>query len=423
MRLALLAFSVTASILSGCGGSDSGSSSDPVAVDPDPVTVEPDPIPPADNTPTENSSIFRELMGGGSHMCGITKDDALYCWGEDAVGETGIAENLEKGSLRPTKVADLPPVKQAVGDYGRTCVVDEANLVWCMGIGRNGWGNDANERDIPMQPYQMFELAQIDRLAISQDAVCAQQVGASMYCWGKNANNSLNVASDSAYVVFPSEFAWGDLDKNSSVAMASGSTCLLPESGIPYCFGYNHDASLGTASDNDYVVTPEPVVMPDNVRFSDIVAGFGYFCGVSQDKEVYCWGYYGESSDNEVERIRAPKKVDAVDNVESLAAGYNGGCALTSGGQVKCFGGNETGQLLYGNASSGWINEAVTISLPGRAVAVASSEYFNCAIGDEAFDGDVICWGDIASENYLSRDPAVDRRSFGTIRLEKAVQP
>ncbi|ASP38993.1 hypothetical protein CHH28_10025 [Bacterioplanes sanyensis] len=423
MRFTLLALSVAASIISGCGGSGSGSSSDPVTVDPDPVTVEPEPTPPIDNTPTTNSSIFRELVGGGVHMCGITPDDALYCWGEDAVGETGIAQNVEKRSLRPTKVADLPPLKQVVADFGRTCAVDEANLVWCLGIGRNGWGDDASERDIPMQPYQMFELAQIDRLAMSQDAVCAQQLGASMYCWGNNADNNLNVASDSTYVVFPSEFTWGDLDKSSSVAMASGSTCLLPESGIPYCFGYNHNAGLGTGSENDHIVTPEPVVMPDNIQFSEVVAGFGYFCGVSQDKEVYCWGYYGESSDNNVELIKAPKKVDAIDNVESLTAGYNGGCALTSSGQVKCFGGNETGQLLRQRSSSGWVNEAVTIPLPGKAVALASSEYFNCAIGDEAFDGDVICWGDIASEDYLNPDPDVDRNYFGTIRLEKAIHP
>jgi alpha-tubulin suppressor-like RCC1 family protein len=72
-----------------------------------------------------------------------------------------------------------------------------------------------------------------------------------------------------------------------------------------------------------------------------------------------------------------------------LSAGGSHSCLITEAGAIRCWGGNESGQL--GNATTGKASLLVEAGeIPGGAAAVESGADHTCAIGA---DGKVWCWG------------------------------
>jgi alpha-tubulin suppressor-like RCC1 family protein len=75
-----------------------------------------------------------------------------------------------------------------------------------------------------------------------------------------------------------------------------------------------------------------------------------------------------------------------------IAVGAYHSCALASGGTVKCWGVNATGQLGDGNGGTGVIKKTpVTVSGITTATAISTGNVFSCAL---LSSGQVKCWGD-----------------------------
>jgi alpha-tubulin suppressor-like RCC1 family protein len=82
----------------------------------------------------------------------------------------------------------------------------------------------------------------------------------------------------------------------------------------------------------------------------------------------------------------------------ALVAGFHHFCAILDGGSVRCWGGNSSGQLGYGHASSIGDDESPSadgpVPLAAPAVELAAGQFFSCA---RLAGGDVKCWG---ANNY-----------------------
>src|SRR5204863_3917750 len=79
----------------------------------------------------------------------------------------------------------------------------------------------------------------------------------------------------------------------------------------------------------------------------------------------------------------------------SVAPGIVHTCALTSAGQVKCWGNNGSGQLGVGTTINATVPPASGVSLAASssttATALVSGAFHTCAILN---DGSVKCWGE-----------------------------
>ena len=73
--------------------------------------------------------------------------------------------------------------------------------------------------------------------------------------------------------------------------------------------------------------------------------------------------------------------------VRKVAAGGYHACALTSGGQVYCWGFNRYGELGTGDTTDS--ATPVQVSLPGTATDVTAGQYTSCAI----VNSKIYCWG------------------------------
>ena len=159
-------------------------------------------------------------------------------------------------------------------------------------------------------------------------------------------------------------------------------------------------------------------LQPVKVRFDrQVIASYGggaHSCLRFADGAVKCWGSnghgrlgYGDTLSRGDITGGVGDDLDPVDlgdgvSVAQLSVGYYHACALTTAGEVKCWGYNGYGNLGQGNsaqrgdganemgASLTAVDFGTDNGAPLTAVALVSGHHHNCA---RLSDGQVKCWG------------------------------
>jgi alpha-tubulin suppressor-like RCC1 family protein len=182
--------------------------------------------------------------------------------------------------------------------------------------------------------------------------------------------------------------------------------CALSEAGVVRCWGASDYGRLGQPGYTENIGDDEPPSDWDPVEVADdvveLVAGSDHNCALRAGGQLRCWGdntagQLGYGNTDVVGDDETPASAGDVplpDAVLSVAAGTSHNCALLEGGDVMCWGSNESGQLGYGNTDRIGDGEPVdtggVVSLPGAAVEVVAGYAHSCA---RLEGGDVVCWG------------------------------
>ncbi len=82
--------------------------------------------------------IFKQISAGYDHICGITIDGSLYCWGRNSDGQLGI-DSLDEKFAVPEKVElyDSQSWRRVFAYQNSTCGVTVDNDVYCWGYQSN----------------------------------------------------------------------------------------------------------------------------------------------------------------------------------------------------------------------------------------------------------------------------------------------
>ncbi len=242
----------------------------------------------------------RSVAAGVEHLCAISYEDELYCWGVNNRGQLGIGHRESR--LDPVKVP-LDDVLQVSAGGSHTCALN---------------------RD--------------------QD----------LYCWGRNAEGRVGVVPEllgnvslvpEADVLSPLEVAQQIIQ----VDITDLQTCALAAHGVLSCveirapFLQEHDDELPTESTLSSVL--------------DEVVSFGvgdlHGCAITRREEVACWGqnHHGQLGPGVVADFeqRGATIIEGL-RATTLAAGGYHNCILSTEGRVVCWGASRYGQL--GVASS-----------------------------------------------------------------------
>ena len=274
------------------------------------------------------------IGGTGDVSCAIA-DGKIYCWGSNYRGELGYnAPNHPTLSPDPVPVATggdpywrLQPGYKAVklstsGSRSQTmCAIMDTGIAYCWGQAK--FGQTGSTAFVSSYNYgQPVRVARISNVTdISQDGypygaahltspysraphVCAIASG-KVYCWGgaEDGQSGVGAYDDATYKTYtaPKEVK-GLPGVPKRIAVGLGHSCALVElSGGKhkvYCWGGNEFGQLGAnkdASHLSYSRTPQPVhVGPGGLPSSEdvvtLAAGANRGCAIMTNKRAYCWG-------------------------------------------------------------------------------------------------------------------------------------
>lgn len=290
-----------------------------------------------------------DVAAGSSHVCALTRDKTVLCWGANALGQCGPNGAPDGGArLHPTWVEGLQGItKIAIGvDHG--CALTEEGKVLCWGSNRFG------------------------------------QVGRPTD--GGNFESSPTPVEVSGFPSRPVEIAAGVF-----------STCARLESGQVACWGSNNTGQLGTGTVTGTTITPDYAISPVLAAVSDssqIGTTARVVCSLGKDGGVSCWGnalQLGNAGPTDA-GFAHPDPVSLLGLAGPVAElgkghGYAELVRLVDG-RVQVFGDNE--DHVAGFADAGRMIPTATL-IPGLvAKQVSISGHHACA---RRSDDTVVCWG------------------------------
>ena len=186
-----------------------------------------------------------------------------------------------------------------------------------------------------------------------------------------------------------------------AIATGANHSCAVLSNGAVRCWGLNSSGQLGLGNTNNIGDDDFPVsdVNLGGAIATAVAAGSNHTCALLSGGAVRCWG------DNTSGQLGLGNTVTIGDNespttnvnlggavATAVAAGGVDTCALLATGAVRCWGNNAYGQVGIGNTNNIGDNENPTtdVNLGVKATAISVGAYFACAI---LVGGAIRCWG------------------------------
>ena len=279
--------------------------------------------------------------------------------------------------------------------------------VKCWGINGSGQLGDSTTTNRSTSVAVQGLGGVVTAIAVGLNHSCALLNDGTIKCWGSNNNGKLGDNSTTNRLTAVSVQNLGGVA--TAVQAGAEHTCALLNDGTVKCWGNNNEAQLGN---NSFISTLIPVSV-QNLGTSVTSIGLGYMqgCALLSTGSVKCWGASGVDTFGKkvmTNKLKATSSTSGLSATKIFSQRYEAnGCAIVSGGSVKCWGDSYEGKL--GNGASGFtVNQPITVlnlGLPAIDLSLGNSH--GCAILN---DGSMKCWGysssaqlwdGINSENFI----------------------
>ena len=176
-----------------------------------------------------------------------------------------------------------------------------------------------------------------------------------------------------------------------SVSVGAVSACVRTASGSAMCWGYN---DVGMVGDGTRIDRRTPVQVHNlKAGVQDVQAVWDHSCALTNAGGVKCWGHNGdgELGDGSLVRRLEPVPVSGLSSgVNQISLGFDSGCALLTGTDVRCWGYNGNGQLGDGTRSTRKTPVAVKLPLGVSVKQISAGWDHTCAV---TTTNGVLCWG------------------------------
>lgn len=229
-------------------------------------------------------------------------------------------------------------------------------------------------------------------IAVGGSHACALTVSAALTCWGRNDVGQLATGTRTNATVPVRVDGLGA--PIAAITASTAHTCAVTEAGALACWGWNEYGQLGNGSTTS-AIKPVPVTGLDSgVRA--VSGGGAHTCAVTTDGAVRCWGANpagGLGDGTTTQRTTAVAVIGLSSGASSVSAGALHTCAVTTAGEARCWGLNDTGQLGDGSTARSSVPRPVS-GLGQNVVAVDADLSHTCALTTTG--APPLCWGNNA---------------------------
>jgi alpha-tubulin suppressor-like RCC1 family protein len=335
------------------------------------------------------------LGEGFSHACAVLGTGALKCWGANASSQVGDGTTTDRSTATDVGGGLSRNVAMVAGGSDHTCALMANGAVRCWGSNAFGQIGDLTTTN-RTTPVAVGGLAGVGAVAtpgaravsINGYHTCTVTSAGGVDCWGYNNSGQLG---DATTTQRPTPRGVHGLSTGvTAVTVGFFHTCALTAAGGVKCWGENSDGQLGDGTTTDRLTPVDVVGLTSGV--ASVVAGRVHTCAVTTGGGVKCWGdnSTGGLGDGTTSDRSSPVNVTGLTSgVAAVAAGATHSCAVTTGGALRCWGGNASGQLGDGTTTDA--ATPVSVSGLGSGVAgVSAGDRITCAL---TTSGGVKCWG------------------------------
>ncbi len=343
--------------------------------------------PPALAQPSQLDPTITQVTTGASHSCALTTAGGVKCWGDNPLGQLGDGSTTAR--LTAGDVSGLTGGVTAIAAGGEhTCALTTGGGVKCWGWNGTGQLGDGNTTG-QTAPVDVSGLTSgVTAIAAGRGHTCALTTAGGVKCWGYNYYGQLGDSSTTTRLT-PVDVS-GVASGVTTIAAANYQTCALTRAGEVKCWGYNQYGQLGDGSTTNRLTPVNVSGLTSGV--TAMAAGGYHTCALTAGGGVKCWGANGSGQlgDGSTTARLTPVDVSGVaSGVTAMAAGGTHTCALSTAGGVKCWGGNDYGELGDGSTTARLTPVDVS-GLTSGVTALATGYPHTCALSTT---GGVKCWG------------------------------
>lgn len=335
---------------------------------------------------------------GEYHVCAIDAG-RLYCWGDGTNGQLGNGETFTRDLPTPLPTFDTFDMV-ATMNLG-TCARRTDGMLVCFGENFSGAlaNGPSGSSATPVET-----ITGVVAVVGGSSNVITRDATGLLTVWGDNSYGKLGLGPGFGTTITTETPVPG----SDYVALAAGQqhTCVTDTDGHALCTGDNVNAQLGIPGGNRDVFT----LVTNALTFDSLDAGLDRTCGITSANALYCWGanYPAVVVAGAGPELTIPTRVGTASDYERISVGFDTICALRDGGRLFCWGDGEHNALGLPDEDDRDVPTEVT---PGTTYTdVSVGRNFACA--RRTPDGALVCFGDndasqLGRGTDTSRHPSV----------------
>ena len=319
---------------------------------------------------------------------------------DGAATDAGVDSGVDAAPPPADCGAAPPPVSSPISaSQTTTCAVNGSGAVKCWGQVLTAAPNSGPDSGPPPPPPYAQTATVVPGLtsgvaavSVGNDFACALTTSGSVECWGENNQGVLQgvpLGSGTPVTItgLPSDIV--------QVSAGSDFACAVSSCGNVYCWGVNTDGDLGI--DSDAGSTPTPTLVAGVTGATSVSAGVMFACALTSAGNVWCWGFgvVGQLGDNSTQfdslvpvQVMNASATGALTGATAVSVGNDDACAIVGGG-VQCWG---QGGGRLGTADASVFAQPVPVQVAGltsNVTAISVSSFLSCAVAS----GNAYCWG------------------------------
>ncbi|QQS58752.1 hypothetical protein IPN35_04060 [Candidatus Peregrinibacteria bacterium] len=331
-----------------------------------------------------------DVSSGAEHNCSVLSDGTVKCWGGNWGGQLGNGNTNTQFS--PVQVSGISDAISAFANMYHGCAIVSGGAVKCWGANWSGQLGDGTETD-RITPVSVSGITGATKISGGSDHSCALLSGGTIKCWGSNEFGQIG---DGTTINRSSPTSVSSVSNAIDLTVGEYHTCAILNGGTAKCWGKNNKGQLGDGTTTN---RNSPVAVSGITTATDIDAGSYHTCATLSDGTVKCWGdnTRGQLGNNTTANSSSPVSVSGITTATAISANFSydvdttHSCAIITGGAIKCWGDNISGQL--GNGTSSSTPQKTPVSVVGitGATHISTGYGFTCA----RLNNDTVkCWGD-----------------------------